>query len=203
MTAYSDACWGEQFGNAVEDGTLLELFKFLSLYGYLVCMSGGSISWKSIRQDHTALSSSEAEIFPTNECVKDLQSVKLRAHDLHMIPENDCTLIFNDNHACINWSASCTTKGIKHISLREKQIRECHQASDVCVTHIPSIINPSDIFTKEIKDTTHFRRLRGCMMVSKSAFLKYHHDVPSEVIASERILPYYSLRSPQPPRTAR
>jgi len=85
-------------------------------------------------------------------------------------------------------------------NLRENQIRERHQASDVCVTHIPGIINPSDIFTKEIKDTAHFRRLRNCMMVSKSAFLKYHHNVPSEVITSERILPYYSLRFPQPPQ---
>ena len=103
-------------------------------------------------------------------------------------------------YSCVNWSASCTTKGIKHISLRENQIRERHQAGDVCVAHIPGIINPSDIFTKEIKDTAHFRRLRDSMMVSKTAFLKYHHTVPSEVIASERILPYYSLRSPQAPQ---
>ena len=32
-------------------------------------------------------------------------------------------------------------------------------------------------------------------MVSKNAFLKYHHTVPTEVTTEERILPYYSLTS--------
>ena len=77
LTAYSDACWGGNFGNVVPDGTPLEPFKFRSLSGYLVCMCGGPIAWKSIRQDQTALSLCEAEILATNECVKDLDSVKL------------------------------------------------------------------------------------------------------------------------------
>jgi hypothetical protein len=29
LLAYSDACWGLQIGNAVAEGTLLPLFKFL------------------------------------------------------------------------------------------------------------------------------------------------------------------------------
>ena len=68
LTAYYDAYWGGQFGSAVEDGTLLELFKFRSHSGFLICRSGGPIAWKSIRQNHTALSSCEADIMATNEC---------------------------------------------------------------------------------------------------------------------------------------
>ena len=199
LTAYSDACWGGNFGNVVPDGTPLEPFKFRSLSGYLVCMCGGPIAWKSIRQDQTALSSCEAEILATNECVKDLDSVKLRAHDLGAIPNNSCTTVYNDNQAAVNWSASCTTKGIKHLNLRENMVRERHHAGDVMVVHIPGIINPSDIFTKEMKDATHYRRLCDCMMVSKSAFLKHNRPVPTTLATSERILPYYSLRSQLPP----
>jgi len=95
----------------------------------------------------------------------------------------------------VNWSASCTTKGIKHLNLCENMVRERHQAGQVMVVHIPGIINPSDIFTKEMKDATHFRRLRDYMMVSKSAFLKYTRPVPTVLATAERILPYYSLRS--------
>ena len=47
LTAFSDACWGGQFGNSVPDGTPMELFKFRSLSGFLICRSGGPISWKS------------------------------------------------------------------------------------------------------------------------------------------------------------
>ena len=44
LTSFSDACWGGQFGNAVPDGTPLELFKFRSISGYVICRSGGPIS---------------------------------------------------------------------------------------------------------------------------------------------------------------
>ena len=197
LTVYSDACWGGQFSNHVPEGTPLELFKFRSLSGVLICRSGGPISWKALRQDHTALSSCEAEIIATNECVKDVDSVKLRAVDLGMLDGASTTTIYNDNAACVQWSASCTTKGVKHLNLRENMIREHHKSGACDIKHIPGQINPSDIFTKEIKDAAHFRRLRDCMMVSKSAFLKYHQAVPSHIISAERIIPYYSIRSSQ------
>ena len=36
---------------------------------------------------------------------------------------------------------------------------------------IPGIIDPSDIFTKKMKDNTHFRNIRDSMMVSLQDFL--------------------------------
>ena len=74
-------------------------------------------------------------------------------------------------------------------------VRECHQSKDVEVEHIPGIINPSDIFTKEMKDNTHFRNIRDSMMVSIQAFLKYNHNVPKYITSANKILPYYSIRS--------
>ena len=60
LAAFCDANWGGQFGSAVEDVTPLKLFKFCSLSGFLICRSGGPITWKSIRQNQTALISCEA-----------------------------------------------------------------------------------------------------------------------------------------------
>ena len=74
-------------------------------------------------------------------------------------------------------------------------VRECHQLKDVDVNHIPGIINLSDIFTKEIKDNTHFRNLRDFIMVSLQAFLKYSHNVPTHIISANKLLPYYSIQS--------
>ena len=193
LTGFSDACWGGNFGNGVPNGTPLELFKFRSLSGHLICLSGGPIAWKSIRQEHTALSSCEAEIYATNECVTDLQSIKHRASDIGLTEANNCTTVYNDNQACVNWSASVTSKGTKHINLRENMVRECHQARSTKVVHIAGVINPSDIFTKEMRDGAHFRRLRDSMMVSKAAFNKYQHCVPTHIVTKERILPYYSI----------
>ena len=73
--------------------------------------------------------------------------------------------------------------------------QECHQSKDVDVEHIPGIINPSDIFTKEMKDNTHLINLIDSMMVSLQALLKYNHNFPTHIISDKEILPYYSIRS--------
>ena len=112
-----------------------------------------------------------------------------------MIECKQGTTVYNDNQACVQWSASVTSKGIKHLNLGENQVRECHQDQIVQVLHILGIINPSDIFTKEMRDGAHFCCLRDCMMASKNAFLKYHHNFPADIITAECILPYYSLAS--------
>ncbi|KAL7517006.1 hypothetical protein ACHAWF_000097, partial [Thalassiosira exigua] len=38
------------------------------------------------------------------------------------------------------------------------------------VRHIPGLINAADIFTKEIKDKAHFRRLRDSFMTTRETF---------------------------------
>ena len=67
-------------------------------------------------------------------------------------------------------------------------VRESHQSKDVDVDQIPGIINPSKIFTKEMKDNTHFRNLRDSMMVSLQAFLKYSHNVTTHIISANKLL---------------
>ena len=63
------------------------------------------------------------------------------------------------------------------------------------VEHIPGIINPSNIFTKEMKYNNPFRNHRDSVIVSLQTFLKYNHNVPTHIISANRILPYYFTRS--------
>ena len=131
----------------------------------------------------------------TNECTNGLQSLKHRANNIGIPEAYARTKIYNDNKAAVQWAASVTSKGIKHLNLRENIVRKCHQSKDVNVEHVPGIINPSDIFTKEMKDNTHFRNLRDSMMVSLQAFLKCSHNIPSHIISADKLLPYYSIQS--------
>ena len=195
LTAFSDACWGGQVGNAVPDGTPLELFKLRSMSGYLICRTGGPLAWKAVRQNQTTLSSCEAEIIATNECTTELQSLRYRAQDLHMSDAFERTTIYNDNKAAVDWAASCTNKGTKHINLRENYVRELHQTGVTKVTHIPGVINASDLFTKELKDAAHFRRCRDSFMVSLQNFNTCGHVLPSHR-QDKAAVPYYSVRSP-------
>ena len=103
---------------------------------------------------------------------------------------NTPTIVYNDNKACVDWLATVTNKGTKHINLRENKVREEQQINKtVKIEHIPGIINSADIFTKELKDSAHFRKLRDFFMVSKSNFLQFSHNVPTRMTPRSN-LPY-------------
>jgi hypothetical protein len=74
------------------------------------------------------------------------------------------TIIYNDNKACVKWSKKAITKGLRHIQMRENRVWENIASSFVEVQRIDGKINLADIFTKEMKDTTHFVELRDLFM---------------------------------------
>ncbi|KAL7489171.1 hypothetical protein ACHAW6_014756, partial [Cyclotella cf. meneghiniana] len=178
LTGFSNTCRGGQFGNAVADGTPLEMFKYCSLSGFVICHAEGSIAWKSIRQPQTSCSSCKAEILATDTCVVDLLHIKHCTIDLGIANGQQTITIYNDNQPAVNWAAAFATKGTKHISLHENCAREAHHSKIVKITHIPGVINASDLFTKELKDAAHFRCCRDSMMVSRQNFLKLHARSP-------------------------
>ena len=177
LTSYSDACWGSQIGSAIRDGTLLPLFKCRSMSGGIIFRQGGPIAWIAVRQERTSLSLCEAEIRATNEVSKLLMSVRNLANAVcvggHTIVDTtDASPLYNDNESCVRWSRNMTTKQIRHMEMRENAVREGVQDSSLKVLHVPGRINPADIFTKEMRDGAHFRRLRDSFMCPLSLFLQ-------------------------------
>jgi hypothetical protein len=177
LTTYSDACWGSQIGSAVRDGTLLPLFKCRSMSGGIIFRQGGPVAWIAIRQERTSLSSCEAEIRATNEVSKLLMGIRNLAESVRtsgfVIPDTaEASPLYNDNESCVHWSHNMTTKQIRHMEMRENAVREWVQDSYLQVLHVPGRINPADIFTKEMRDGAHFRRLRDSFMCPLSDFLQ-------------------------------
>jgi hypothetical protein len=77
------------------------------------------LHWMSKWQKVTAVSSAEAEIYATDECVKfllDLVQIMdfLEVKHLFMPATN---IIYNDNKACVQWSKKATSKGLHHIQM--------------------------------------------------------------------------------------
>jgi hypothetical protein len=106
-------------------------------------------------------SSTEAEIYATDECVKFLLELVqilefLQVCDLFLPTTN---VIYNDNRACVQWSKKVTTKGLHQIQMRENPVCENIATDFIKVCHIEGKINIANIFTKEMKDTTHFVEL--------------------------------------------
>ena len=123
LTAFTDANWGPQ-DQSKPNLTATTLFKSQSLSGCLLWL-GGPLHWSAKRQGITVRSSAEVEIYATDECVKQLQHLHHIIQDLGslhlMMPET--TQVYNDNAACVCWAQSMTTKGLRHIQIRENAIR--------------------------------------------------------------------------------
>jgi hypothetical protein len=176
ISAYSNACWGSQIGNEVAEGTLLPLLKFQSMNGGIVFCNGGPIGWLSECQKRTSLSSCEAEICAasaTSKKVVDFRNL-CRSVSNSGLPVPDASspmVLYNDNNACIQWSHNMTLKAACHIELRENSVCKWVQDKTLKVIHVAGKTNPADIFTKKMRDGTHFWWLRDSFMSRLSDFL--------------------------------
>jgi hypothetical protein len=177
ITSLCDANWGPQDQSRphINEQRQVDLFKSRSLSGFLIYF-GGPIHWVSKRQTITARSSAEAEIYATDECTKCLLHIHQIVDGLNLEKEIMPlpTTVYNDNSACVNWSKNTTTKGLRHIQIRENAVRESFQKGFLTVEHCPGKLNLSDMFTKEEKDLQHFLNIRN-------------------VVMTERDLPYFEL----------
>jgi len=126
----------------------------------------GPLHWISKWQTVTAASSAEAEIYATDECVKFLLELVqiLDFLDVCHLFMPTTNIIYNDNKPCVEWSKRTTTKGLWHIQMRENRIWENIASQFFSIHHIDGKINLADIFTKEMKDISHFVELRDLFM---------------------------------------
>jgi hypothetical protein len=165
ILSMSDADWGPQDASLSTSTQDLPLFVSRSMSAFYVDLLG-PLHWLSKCQKVTAASSAEAEIYATDECIKFLLELSqlldfLEVCSLFMLPTN---IIYNANKACVDWSKSATSKGLRHIQMWDNRIRENIASKFVSICHIDSKLNLADIFTKEMKDTSHFVEIRDLFM---------------------------------------
>jgi len=159
--------------------------------GGVVFRQGGPVAWTAIRQDRTALSSGEAEIRATNEASKSVVGLRhladsIRSSGFDITDTLAPSPLYNDNATCVQWSHNMTSKKIRHMEMRENSVREWVQDKILNVLHVSGRVNPADIFTKEMRDGAHFRRLRDSFMCRLSDFLHQsllvtHHSAPQPI----------------------
>ena len=123
---------------------------------------GGPLHWISKRQSITARSSAEAKIYAIDEYTKCLLHLEQIIDGWNLKSElmKATTTVYNDNKTAVCWSHNMTTKGLRHIQIRENAIRESIISGFIEVKHIAGKVNLADVFTKEDKDSTHFQNIR-------------------------------------------
>ena len=166
LSAMCDANWGPQDQTKPRPNQILPelpLFKTRSISGHIITLLG-PVHWTSKRQRITARSSGEAEIYATDECLKDIMQIRNIIADLNLekLLLHERTKIFNDNMACVLWSKNTTTKGLRYLQIRENAIRENQNIIEIL--HISGSDNPADIFSKEDKDANHYTQIRDSIV---------------------------------------
>ena len=101
---------------------------------------------------------------------KEILSLRNRCEDMDLPDADIPTPIYNDNQGCVDWAKGTSTKGMRHMNIRDCAVRDSVQKSEINMLHIPGILNPSDIFTKEMRDGKHFRTLRDSFMMTVERF---------------------------------
>jgi hypothetical protein len=164
----SDANWGQQDASSSKIHYDLPLFASRSMSAFYIDLLG-PLHWVSKRQSVTAGSSAEAEIYSTDECVKFLLELVqiLDFLEVKHLFKPATNIVCNDNQACVNWSKSCTSKGLHHIQMKENRVRENVLSNFVSIKHVDGKVNIADIFTKQMKDVNHFVELRNLFMRSR------------------------------------
>jgi hypothetical protein len=141
ILSMSDANWGTQDATQTKTAWELPLFTSRSMSSYFIDLFG-PLYWLSKRQSVTAGSSAEAEIYATDECVKFLLELIqifdfLEVKNIFMPATN---VIYNDNHACIQWSKNTTTKRLRHIQMKENRVRENIVSKFVSIRHLRGVL---------------------------------------------------------------
>jgi hypothetical protein len=148
-----------------------------SICGHIFFMGGCPILWKTHKETRISRSSCEAEVKATDECVKNVQMLRHTLHDLQLLDPSLPIPVFNDNRGVVDWSNSFSTKGMRHVNIRENAVREARLLNKVSILHIPGSSNPADMFSKEFKSNSTFRTLRSLTLFYPSSFNKIHVPV--------------------------
>jgi hypothetical protein len=132
-------------------------------------MGGCPILSKTHKEKRISRSSCEAEVKATDEGIKNVQMFRHVLSDLKLLDASLPTKVFNDNRGCIDWSNSFSTKGMRHVNIRENAVREARALGEVSIHHIPGASNPAYLFTKEYKSDSTVWSLRNLSLFYLSA----------------------------------
>ena len=76
-------------------------------------------------------------------------------------------IVYIDKAACVAWSKNTTTKGLRHIQIRDNAVRESIQNGFANVLHVAGNMNLADLFTKEDRDDKHFLSIRDILVTAR------------------------------------
>ena len=141
-----------------------------STTGYAFTYSGGAVVYRSKAQSITAQSSTEAEFIAAVTAAKTARYLRSILIELGF-EQKEPTPTYEDNASAIEIiNAQKPTERTRHIEIRFFGIQDWKTRGDICLSHIPGVINPADDLTKPLGWVLHSRHAR---------YLMGHYNVPT------------------------
>lgn len=130
-----------------------------STTGYVFCLAGGALTWKSRLQPTVALSSTEAEYRAITEAGQELLWLRNMMERFGM-KDDDATVLESDNMGAIHLTSKSTFHGrTKHVEIQYHWIREIVNQGSIKLKHCPTVDMVADLLTKPL-GKPQFQRLR-------------------------------------------
>ena len=154
--------YGGQEGDLVVNGYTDASFQsdsddFRSQSGYVFCLNGGAVSWKSSKQATVADSTTEAEYIAASDAAKEAVWIKKFIKALGVVPSiADPVDLYCDNNGAIAQAKEPRShQRSKHILRRYHLIREIIDRGDVKICRVPTNDNVADPLTKPLPQSKH------------------------------------------------
>ena len=130
---------------------------FRSQSGYVFCLNGGAISWKSSKQDTVADSTTEAEYIAASEAAKEAVWMKKFIEELGVVPSiaNPVDLYCDNKGAIAHAKEPRSHQRTKHILRHFHLIREIIARGDIKICRVDSDDNVADPLTKPLSQAKH------------------------------------------------
>ncbi|KAK8667612.1 hypothetical protein V6N13_007760 [Hibiscus sabdariffa] len=127
--------------------------------GFVFCLNGGAVSWKSSKQDTVADSTTEAEYIAASEAAKEAVWIKKFILGLGVIPSiSDAVDLYCDNNRAITQAKEPRShQRSKHILRRFHLIREIIDRGDVEICKVHMDDNIADPLMKPLSQQKHDR----------------------------------------------
>lgn len=135
-----------------------------STTGYIIMLGNGAIHWKSQRQKHVSLSSTEAEYISMCSTAKEVVWLRKIGIELGMIESEPVQLLCDNKSAiCIARSERATVR-TRHLGAQEAYVKELIEDGTLSIRYVRANDQLADFLTKPIS-TNKFVEVRDQIMI--------------------------------------
>src|SRR5579883_2147695 len=134
--------------------------------GYVICLNGGAVSWKSSKQETVADSTTEAEYIAASEAAKEAIWIRKFVSELGVVPSCSGPIdLYCDNSGAIAQAKEPRShQKSKHILRHYHLIREIINRGDVKICKVHTDLNMADSLTKPLPQAKHEAHTRAMGM---------------------------------------